>query len=927
MKKIFTSMLMLAVMIMIPFAASAATYTVAGSAAILNGDASWAETNAANDMTLVDGSLYQLTIQGISVEAGTYEFKIVEDHSWTNNWPAQNYKVTIEETAKYDIVYSFNADTKDIGCRVTKVGAFEGSTEKTYTVAGSQAVLGTEWNINDTSNDMTKGDDGIYRLVKENVALTTGTTYEFKIAVNHDWGTAYPSSNASFTVDADGQYNVTFTFNEDTKEVGATAQPAGAQPSVVTFDFTNESLRGYVGESMTDVKGYIYNETYTVSDTKLQLTAGSAPSRIYTDKNRGTCLVTYKDYCTFTFTAPTGKAITQIEFTAAGSSNINNFTASSGTIEGMVWTGNTSGVRFVQGGTSYLANAIVTLADKTEETTALPDIAYTEATNIAAFNALDAGTYVKLALTNAEVIGISADGYSTVFIQDATGGTFLQYTSLNEILKEKNKLDGFVYTVKRVASSNTQLKETEDTPKSQFTTTAISDYTILEGTIAELNKAENLGRVVKLTGVSFEATSATAGTLKQGSEEISVNNGNATANQQLHKVADWAKGDTKENLTVIGILNASSATKNQILPISMVEGGAVEGDGSKENPYTVAQLLAQKEALAASGSTVWVKANLKGLGEDGQSQSNADTEATNSETGKTETVRHLAGLFSDGTADFVAYSWSILGQLDLSDLTNTQDLLIALTYGTEGHPYGNSANPQYASNYEPTEAHFSLAELHNALTVKIENGLRGYHVASSYVVPQNVIAVKVNAGFSASKGAYVTYTNFNGNDSAFVTPKDAALVLMAGDGTYDFVLSSALFEQTISNGNSMGAGTQAGVNAGTTKNRARLRFVNDGSKAGFERNSDENCTVTLQSKDEVFLQVSSQDTNFYGKWEWETAEKNWISWGGGTYATGIATPHASLANYPSQIYNLQGMKLSKLQKGINIVDGKKILVK
>ena len=37
---------------------------------------------------------------------------------------------------------------------------------------------------------------------------------------------------------------------------------------------------------------------------------------------------------------------------------------------------------------------------------------------------------------------------------------------------------------------------------------------------------------------------------------------------------------------------------------------AFAGDGTKDNPYTVAELNAQKEALAASGATVWVKADL-----------------------------------------------------------------------------------------------------------------------------------------------------------------------------------------------------------------------------------------------------------------------------------------------------------------------------
>ena len=289
-----------------------------------------------------------------------------------------------------------------------------------------------------------------------------------------------------------------------------------------------------------------------------------------------------------------------------------------------------------------------------------------------------------------------------------------------------------------------------------------------------------------------------------------------------------------------------STLKSLVLVAGMLLMGAGQawaGDGTKANPYTVAELNAQKDALAASGETVWVKADLKGLGEDGTKTDNAGTS-------------ECAGLFGDAQDSFVAYSYQILGELAMEDLTNTKNLLIALTYGTIAHPYGNTANPQYASNYEPADAHFSLAEVHGALSVNIENGLRGYHISSSYIIPEKVIAVKVNAGYTATKGAYVSYTNFDGATQTCVTPKDAALVLMANAGTYDFVLTSALYDQTISNGNSMSPGTQAGINAGTTKNRTRLVFVSDGTKAGFQKNSVENCTVTLAQKSDVFLQVN-----------------------------------------------------------------------
>lgn len=320
--------------------------------------------------------------------------------------------------------------------------------------------------------------------------------------------------------------------------------------------------------------------------------------------------------------------------------------------------------------------------------------------------------------------------------------------------------------------------------------------------------------------------------------------------------------------------------------LSLASTVVMAGDGTQGSPYTVAELNAQKGALAASGDAVWVKADLKGLGTDGTSTSNADTEDAEGKT-----VHNMAGLFGDANGDtFVAYSWQILGQIDMSDLTNTKDLLIKLTYQKGSHGYGNTANPQYATGYEPEEElHFSLEEVHGALSLNITNGLRGYHIPASYVVPKNVIATKVNAGYSASKGAYVTYTNFPGAVQDYVTPKNAALVLMAqgGEEKYDFVLSAGLYEQTMSNGNALNSGKQAGLNVGTMKNRYCYRFISDAdaAKTGFQRNSTENCTVTLDSKDEVYLLVSSLEANFYGKYAFETEAKDWITWNGGTYSS------------------------------------------
>ena len=302
---------------------------------------------------------------------------------------------------------------------------------------------------------------------------------------------------------------------------------------------------------------------------------------------------------------------------------------------------------------------------------------------------------------------------------------------------------------------------------------------------------------------------------------------------------------------------------------------------TKDKPYTVAQLLEQKDALAASGETVWVRADLKGLGEDGSQTNNADTE----EDGKT--VRHMAGLFGDDTGTFTAYSWQILGQLDIADLTNTKGLLIALTYGTNDHPYGNSANPQYASHYEPTDAHFSLGEVHGALSLEIKNGFRGYHIASCYKVPQQIVAVRVASNYTAAKGATIAYGEYDGAEEGknYIINKNTAMVLMAYDGTYDFVLSADYYEQI--NSNSLSGGEQAGINTIPMKNNAlryHYRFVADGNKTGFERNCTESTQVYLESKDEVYLTINGNDNHFYGSWEWETEDRNWISWAGKKYS-------------------------------------------
>ena len=86
--------------------------------------------------------------------------------------------------------------------------------QASFTVAGSGAHLGTEWDTGNTANDMTYA-DGVYTKVYTNVAAGS---YAFKVVRDHSWGTAYPSADKAYTVATSGS-TVTITLKGTTVNV------------------------------------------------------------------------------------------------------------------------------------------------------------------------------------------------------------------------------------------------------------------------------------------------------------------------------------------------------------------------------------------------------------------------------------------------------------------------------------------------------------------------------------------------------------------------------------------------------------------------------------------------------------------------------------------------------------------------------------
>lgn len=138
----------------------------------------------------------------------------------------------------------------------------------TYTVAGTAGLCGTDWDIANTANDMTKNASGVYEKVYTDVAAGS---YAFKVVRDHSWDVAWPGSNYTLTVSETGS-TVTVTFDVSTQTVKATVVEPLSEYTV-TFNGTNITSNGVASATegstytatLTADEGYDLPETITVT--------------------------------------------------------------------------------------------------------------------------------------------------------------------------------------------------------------------------------------------------------------------------------------------------------------------------------------------------------------------------------------------------------------------------------------------------------------------------------------------------------------------------------------------------------------------------------------------------------------------------------------------------------------------------------------
>ena len=205
-------------------------WTLVGSSVLCGKSWDLEDADGANKFTTTDKITYTLVKENLILEAGTKnEYKIALNHSWDvaygKNGTKDNNELTVDETAKYKVTFTFvNDDTHLLTAVAEKTGEAVVA-EKTWTLAGSGLELfggEKEWDPENTANDMTKISDGLYELIKQNVSLEA-KDYQFKVCANHGWDESYGENgnNMILTVENAGTYNVIFTFLSESKTLTA----------------------------------------------------------------------------------------------------------------------------------------------------------------------------------------------------------------------------------------------------------------------------------------------------------------------------------------------------------------------------------------------------------------------------------------------------------------------------------------------------------------------------------------------------------------------------------------------------------------------------------------------------------------------------------------------------------------------------------
>lgn len=244
-----------------------AVYYAAGDPKVWGVD--WT-VDESNKLTENGAGKYEITKSGLTLSATSYDYKVVKVVGLAQTWipdPGAANQLVISETAAYDVTLTFDP-TEPLSAAsyeavATKTGDF-------YTVAGAYydgevahaSIFGTTWDAENTANNMVKGEGNVYTKTYAEVDMPA-VTLQFKVVKNRDWDHgSYPAKNYELVFSEAGKYDITISFNADTKEVTATATKV---PKTITSIVLKGSSNGWTDPLATFTEN-IYTNKWTATD-------------------------------------------------------------------------------------------------------------------------------------------------------------------------------------------------------------------------------------------------------------------------------------------------------------------------------------------------------------------------------------------------------------------------------------------------------------------------------------------------------------------------------------------------------------------------------------------------------------------------------------------------------------------------------------
>ena len=238
--------------------------------------AMWDATVSANDMVKGDDGKYTKTFENVYVNPPYYIlYQVVKNQTEAIGEKAT---FTAETGGMYNVVFTFNPEDNSVTCELQS----NVEPEPVYTLVGGvntteggqeDVLFGTTWEPTLEANDMEKGADGIYTKSFEKVALSYGDQILYKVAKNHAWSETwgFGTENADYSIQDDGEYNITFKFNPDAAfdngyNVDVVVEKVTPQPQLNTYEVYVANVPEDFGRPYAYVWSMVDGEAVPVKD-------------------------------------------------------------------------------------------------------------------------------------------------------------------------------------------------------------------------------------------------------------------------------------------------------------------------------------------------------------------------------------------------------------------------------------------------------------------------------------------------------------------------------------------------------------------------------------------------------------------------------------------------------------------------------------